>query len=129
MRQRVGLARALATEPRILLMDEPFAAIDAITRETMQDELLKIVAETGQTSVFITHSVDEAITLADRIVVLTDRPGRVRGVLEVEIPRPRTGNTLRHHPQYTKLRDELWRLLKKSPAVNGTAAVAAEAGR
>ncbi len=115
MRQRVGLARALATEPRILLMDEPFAAIDAITRETMQDELLKIVAETGQTSVFITHSVDEAITLADRIVVLSDRPGRVRGVLEVDIPRPRTGNSLRHHPNYTALRDELWRLLRKTP--------------
>jgi NitT/TauT family transport system ATP-binding protein len=128
MRQRVGLARALATEPRILLMDEPFAAIDAITRETMQDELLRIVAETGQTSVFITHSVDEAITLADRIVVLSDRPGRVRGILEVEIPRPRTGQTLRHHPQYTELRDELWRLLKKSPAGTSEPATA-EAGR
>jgi NitT/TauT family transport system ATP-binding protein len=115
MRQRVGLARALATEPKILLMDEPFAAIDAITREVMQDELLKIVAKTGQTSVFITHSVDEAITLADRIVVLSDRPGRVRGILEVDIPRPRTGNALRHHPNYTVLRDELWRLLGKDP--------------
>lgn len=114
MRQRVGLARALVTEPKILLMDEPFAAIDAITRETMQDELLRIVGQTGQTCVFITHSVDEAITLADRIVVLTDRPGRVRGVLEVDIPRPRTANTLRHHENYTVLRDEVWRLLRKA---------------
>jgi NitT/TauT family transport system ATP-binding protein len=129
MRQRVGLARALVTEPKILLMDEPFAAIDAITRETMQDELLRVVAETGQTCVFITHSVDEAITLGDRIVVLTDRPGKVRGVLEVEIPRPRTGNTLRHHPLYTDLRDELWRLLKKAtPAEAATDAAMAEGG-
>lgn len=121
MRQRVGLARALVTEPRILLMDEPFAAIDAITRETMQDELLSIVAQTGQTCVFITHSVDEAITLADRIVVLTDRPGKVRGVLEVDIPRPRTGNALRHHPRYTEIRDELWRLLRKQVPAGATA--------
>lgn len=113
MRQRVGLARALVTEPRILLMDEPFAAIDAITRETMQDELLRIVAETKQTCVFITHSVDEAIVLGDRIVVLTDRPGKVRGVIEVDIERPRTVNTLRHHPKYAEIRDELWRLLRK----------------
>lgn len=113
MRQRVGLARALVTEPRILLMDEPFAAIDAITRETMQDELLRIVSETKQTCVFITHSVDEAIVLGDRIVVLTDRPGKVRGVIEVEIERPRTVNTLRHHPRYAEIRDELWRLLRK----------------
>lgn len=113
MRQRVGLARALVTEPKILLMDEPFAAIDAITRETMQDELLRIVAKTGQTCVFITHSVDEAIVLGDRIVVLTDRPGKVRGVIEVDIERPRTVNTLRHHPNYADIRDELWRLLRK----------------
>jgi NitT/TauT family transport system ATP-binding protein len=117
MRQRVGLARALVTEPQILLMDEPFAAIDAITRELMQDELLKIVSQTGQTVVFITHSVDEAITLADRIVVLTDRPGQVRGIIDVDIPRPRTGATLRHHPRYTEIRDALWGLLKKSETV------------
>jgi NitT/TauT family transport system ATP-binding protein len=124
MRQRAGLARALVTEPQILLMDEPFAAIDAITRELMQDELLGIVAKTGQTVVFITHSVDEAITLADRIVVLTDRPGKVRGIIEVDIARPRTGNTLRHHPRYTEIRDELWRLLKKTnPAEAATTTV------
>lgn len=121
MRQRVGLARALVTEPQILLMDEPFAAIDAITRETMQDELLSIVAKTGQTCIFITHSVDEAITLGDRIVVLTDRPGQVRGIIDVEIPRPRTGNTLRHHPRYTDIRDELWRLLRKQEKVDAAA--------
>lgn len=125
MRQRVGLARALVTEPRILLMDEPFAAIDAITRETMQDELLRIVAETKQTCVFITHSVDEAIVLGDRIVVLTDRPGKVRGVIEVDIERPRTVNTLRHHPRYADIRDELWRLLRKGDVGAASQAVGA----
>jgi NitT/TauT family transport system ATP-binding protein len=119
MRQRVGLARALVTEPRILLMDEPFAAVDAITRELMQDELARIIIETGQTIVFITHSVDEAITLGDRIVVVTDRPGRVKEILPVGIPRPRSGRAIRHLPEYTDLRDRVWNLLAKdSPAVS-----------
>jgi len=120
MRQRVGLARALVTQPKVLLMDEPFAAIDAITREMMQDELLRIVATTGQTCVFITHSVDEAIVLGDRIVVLTDRPGKVRGIIEVDIERPRTVNTLRHHPSYADIRDELWRLLRSGESSVGS---------
>jgi NitT/TauT family transport system ATP-binding protein len=113
MRQRVGLARALATEPRILLMDEPFAAVDAITRELMQDELAQIVTKTGQTIIFITHSVDEAITLGDRIIVVTNRPGRVRENLPVTIPRPRSGRQIRHSPEYTELRDRIWDLLSK----------------
>ena len=112
MRQRVGLARALVTEPDILLMDEPFAAVDAITRELMQDELLRIIAATGQTVVFVTHSVDEAITLADRIVVVTDRPGRVRAELPVAYPRPRTSQTVRAMPGYPELRERIWELLK-----------------
>src|SRR3954468_20349768 len=80
MRQRVGLARALVTEPRLLLMDEPFAAVDAMTREIMQDELANIVATTGQPIIFITHSVDEAITLGDRIAVVTNRPRRIKEI-------------------------------------------------
>jgi NitT/TauT family transport system ATP-binding protein len=108
MRQRVGLARALATEPRILLMDEPFAAVDAMTRELMQDELSHIVVKTGQTIIFITHSVDEAITLGDRIVVVSSRPGRVKEILPVAIPRPRSGRQIRHLPQYGELRDRIW---------------------
>jgi NitT/TauT family transport system ATP-binding protein len=111
MRQRVGLARALATEPRTLLMDEPFAAVDAMTREVMQDELSRIVAETGQTTIFITHSVDEAITLGDRIVVVSSRPGRVKEILKVDIPRPRNGREIRHLPQYASLHEQIWDLL------------------
>jgi NitT/TauT family transport system ATP-binding protein len=111
MRQRVGLARALATEPRILLMDEPFAAVDAITRELMQDELAQIVAKTGQTIIFITHSVDEAITLGDRLVVVSSRPGRIKEIIPVTIPRPRSGREIRHLPEYADLRDRIWELL------------------
>jgi NitT/TauT family transport system ATP-binding protein len=116
MRQRVGLARALATEPRLLLMDEPFAAVDAMTRELMQDELARIIAETGQATLFITHSVDEAITLADRIAVVTSRPGRIREIIKVDIPRPR-GRESRSLPAFQKLRDQIWDLL--SPPVAG----------
>jgi len=113
MRQRVGLARALVTEPGILLMDEPFAAVDAITRELMQDEVARIIKSTGQTIVFITHSVDEAITLGDRIIVITDRPGRVKEILPVAIPRPRSGREIRHLSEYVELRDRVWSLLAK----------------
>jgi NitT/TauT family transport system ATP-binding protein len=110
MRQRVGLARALATEPRLLLMDEPFAAVDAMTREIMQDELSRIVATTGQPIIFITHSVDEAVTLADRVAVVTNRPGRIREIIPVDLPRPR-GRDSRHLPEFQALRDRIWELL------------------
>jgi NitT/TauT family transport system ATP-binding protein len=116
MRQRVGLARALATEPRLLLMDEPFAAVDAMTRELMQDELGKIVAATGQATIFITHSVDEAITLGDRIAVVTSRPGRIKEIIDVDLPRPRTRSN-RHLPEFQATRDHIWDLLaRESPA-------------
>ena len=115
MRQRVGLARALVTEPRLLLMDEPFAAVDAMTREVMQDELARIVSETGQAIIFITHSVDEAITLADRVAVVTNRPGRIREILDVDIPRPRS-RASRNLPEFQELRDRIWGLLSDDPA-------------
>jgi NitT/TauT family transport system ATP-binding protein len=114
MRQRVGLARALVTEPRLLLMDEPFAAVDAMTREVMQDELARIVSETGQAIIFITHSVDEAITLADRIAVVTNRPGRIREILTVDIPRPRSRES-RKLTEFQELRDRIWDLLTNDP--------------
>ena len=110
MRQRVGLARALVTEPRLLLMDEPFAAVDAMTREIMQEELTKIVATTGQPIIFITHGVDEAVTLADRIAVVTNRPGRIKEIIDVDLPRPRS-RASRQLPEFQALRERVWQLL------------------
>jgi NitT/TauT family transport system ATP-binding protein len=89
MRQRVNLARALTIAPSILLMDEPFAALDALTRETMQHELLRIAAAAGTTVIFITHQIEEAVFLGDRVAVFTARPGRLQEIIKVELPRPR----------------------------------------
>jgi NitT/TauT family transport system ATP-binding protein len=100
MKQRVGIARALASNPKILLMDEPFGALDAQTRNLMQKELLRIWHETKKTVIFVTHSVDEAVFLADRIVVLTNRPGKVKEIYTVTLPRPRD----RGHPDFIDLR-------------------------
>ncbi len=111
MRQRVGLARALAVQPEVMLMDEPFASVDAQVREMLQEELLRIWSEVKQTVVFITHSIDEAITLADRIVVMGQRPGRVVNVIDVDIERPRTVSSVRRHPSYAPLRDSIWSML------------------
>src|SRR5437660_1788050 len=101
MQQRVGLVRALAMNPSILLMDEPFAALDAQTREILQEELLQLMErpEERKTMVFITHSIDEAILLGDRIAVMSARPGRIKEVLEVPSGHPRDGNALRTHPR------------------------------
>lgn len=112
MQQRVGLARALATEPDILLMDEPFGAIDAQTREFMQEELMKIWAETRKTVVFITHDLDEAVLLSDRILVLSRGPGTVRRVVDVDLPRPRWEYDVRAHPVFAEVRHDIWQLLR-----------------
>jgi NitT/TauT family transport system ATP-binding protein len=113
MQQRVGLARALATDPEILLMDEPFAALDAQTREILQEETLRILEEERKTIVFITHSIDEALLLGDRVIVLTARPGRVKHILPVPFPRPRKLSAVRADPTFGELRTRLWDLLRQ----------------
>lgn len=105
MKQRVGIARALAMEPKVLLMDEPFGALDALTRAKLQDELLEIVARTQSTVVMVTHDVDEAVLLSDKIVMLTNGPAATIGeVLAVELPRPRSRVALADNPQYLHYR-------------------------
>ncbi len=112
MKQRVGIARALVSEPDILLADEPFAAIDAMTREAMQAELERVVQETGQTVVFITHSIDEAIMLGDRVVVISYRPGRIKEIVDVNLPRPRFEHDIQGMREHKELRDHVWGLVK-----------------
>jgi NitT/TauT family transport system ATP-binding protein len=111
MQQRVALCRALITDPRVLLMDEPFSALDALTREELSGELQRIHMNTGATIVFVTHSIDEAVLLADRVVVLSPRPGRVREILEVKIPRPRTLGRTEHSEEVARCSAELHDLL------------------
>lgn len=117
MQQRVGLARALATEPEVLTLDEPFGALDAMTREVMQAEFEKILERTKQTVIFITHSIDEAIAMGDRIVVMTAGPGRIKTILNNEIPRPRYELEIRKHPLYHPMREQIWDLLKSEQEI------------
>jgi NitT/TauT family transport system ATP-binding protein len=111
MRQRVAIARALAVEPELLLMDEPFAALDAQLREVLQDQLLQLWQDDRRTVLFVTHSLEEALVLADRVVVLSARPGRIVETVEVPFERPRTG-ALRSDPRFGELRAHLWGLLR-----------------
>ena len=112
MKQRVGIARALVSEPEILLADEPFGAVDAMAREAMQGELERIILETGQTVVLITHSVDEAITLGDRVAVISNRPGTIKETVKVDLSRPRSAYDVKSDPDYVKLREHVWHLLR-----------------
>jgi NitT/TauT family transport system ATP-binding protein len=112
MKQRVGIARALASDPEVLLMDEPLASLDAQTRAIMQEELLRIWASLGKTVVYVTHSLEEALLLGDRVVLLTARPGRVSQVFAVDLGRPR-GLEVRASPAYGALLDKIWGQLRE----------------
>ncbi|MBX5489918.1 MAG: ABC transporter ATP-binding protein [Chloroflexi bacterium] len=116
MQQRVGLARALAVEPAVLLMDEPFGALDAQTRELLQEELLRILEQHRKTMVFITHAIDEAILLGDRIAVMTARPGRIREIIDVGLPRPRQIEACRQAERFAQLHAYIWQQLRPEAA-------------
>jgi nitrate/nitrite transport system ATP-binding protein len=112
MKQRVGIARALAMEPKVLLLDEPFGALDALTRANLQDELMKIMAKSGCTAVMVTHDVDEAVLLSDRVVMMTNGPSATIGeILEVNLPRPRARLDLAENAEYNHLRREVLQFL------------------
>ncbi|BBB89594.1 MAG TPA: ABC transporter ATP-binding protein [Methylomusa anaerophila] len=110
MKQRVAIARALAYDPEVLLMDEPFAAVDAQTRETLQEELLRIWEKTKKTIVFVTHGIDEAVFLADRVAVMTAHPGTIKEIVTINLPRPRDG--IRSSAEFGWIRHKVWELLQ-----------------
>ncbi len=116
MRQRVNIARALVTDPELLLLDEPFAALDAQTREFMQFELMKILARTRSTALFITHQINEAIFLSNRVVVFSARPARVKEVIEIDLP-PVRKLEMKYDPRFIALETRIWRLIEEE-AVN-----------
>ncbi|HYM18896.1 MAG TPA: ABC transporter ATP-binding protein [Micropepsaceae bacterium] len=120
MRQRVNIARALAPDPELLLLDEPFAALDAQTREFMQGELLKILSRTKKTALFITHQIDEAIFLADRVAVFSARPARIKEIVEVDLPQTRTLD-VKLEPRFRELYNHVWRLIQEESARTGFA--------
>jgi NitT/TauT family transport system ATP-binding protein len=113
--QRVGLARALAIEPSLMLMDEPFGALDALTREQLQGMLMEICASKGLSVLFVTHSIDEAIYLSDRILVMGVNPGRVLQTFDVNLRKPRTDYNWRAEDEYIELRSSIWSLLQQDP--------------
>jgi NitT/TauT family transport system ATP-binding protein len=111
--QRIGIARALAISPKLILMDEPFGALDALTRERLQGQLQRICVERNLTVLFVTHSIDEALYLSDRIVVMGTRPGRIIAEFKVELPKPRADYNFRALPEYGRVRGEIWTLLEQ----------------
>lgn len=118
MRQRVNIARALATDPQLLLLDEPFAALDAQTREFMQVELLKILARAKKTALFITHQIDEAVFLADRVAVFSARPARIKAIVDVDLTGQRTLET-KLQPRFRDLQERIWRLIEEEAEKTG----------
>lgn len=119
MQQRAGLARALVMEPKLLLMDEPFSAIDAQTREQLQFELLRIWDRQPTAMMFVTHAIDEAVLMGDRVIVLAGRPAHVRAVREVNLPRPRERSIVAS-PEFINLREQVWHDLFDQPSGNGS---------
>jgi NitT/TauT family transport system ATP-binding protein len=113
MRQRVAIARALVADPAVLLMDEPFAALDAQTRDGLQEELLRIWHKTGTTIVFITHGIDEAVYLGQRVAVMTSRPGRIKQVVDVRLGDRQAEDDVRSSPEFTAYRHQVWSLLRE----------------
>ncbi|MGQ0651244.1 MAG: ABC transporter ATP-binding protein [Betaproteobacteria bacterium] len=112
MQQRLQIARSLAQEPRLLLMDEPFGSLDAITRQELQDEVARLAREEGRTVVFVTHDLEEAIYLGDRVIALAANPGRVAEIVDIDLPRPREQLATREHPRFLEYRHRLYRHLK-----------------
>lgn len=112
MRQRVNLARAFANDPAILLMDEPLGALDEQTKMLVQDDLLKLWEESRKTVLFITHSLDEAVTLGDRVAVMSHRPGRIKAQFDVNLPRPRNALEIRNNPDFIEVRRKVWEALR-----------------
>ena len=125
MQQRVNLARALAIEPEMLLLDEPFAALDAQTRELMQAELLRVWAETKKTALFITHDIKEAVYLADRVIVFSARPGRVKQVLDIDLPRPRSLHVKREQ-RFLDYEDQIWSSIEEEVRASNSAGLVAK---
>ena len=123
MQQRVNLARALASDPAVLLMDEPFAALDAQTREHMQLELLKIWGQARKTVVFITHQINEAVYLAERVAVMSPRPGRIKGVFDIPFERPRA-LSIKRDARFLEIEDAIWQLVEEQPQRLGIGAEA-----
>jgi NitT/TauT family transport system ATP-binding protein len=118
MQQRVAIARGLAYEPAVLLMDEPFASLDAQSRADLEDLVLKVQRDTGLTVVFVTHDIDESVYEADRVIVLTQRPTTIRQVIGVDLPKPRDQITTKAHPEFVRLRTEVLKLIKNEPTAS-----------
>ena len=120
MKQRVAIARSLSYQPGVLLMDEPFGALDAQTRERLQEELIGIWRATGTTIVFITHDIEEAVFLGERVAVMSNRPGRIKTIIDIDLGVPQPDEDIRSTPQFAEYRHEIWSLLREGSVARST---------